>query len=72
MTFIKAYAQIFMSCFLGLLLVISANGCASLMLKEKERALDSAYEKGKIDKVQYYSSINDLKIKEALANAPKK
>lgn len=36
------------------------GGCSSLMLKERERALDEAFEKGKINKVQYLSSKSEL------------
>jgi len=41
------------------------SGCSSLVLKERERALDESYEKGKINKVQYSSSKNDLQQEEA-------
>ncbi len=37
------------------------SGCSTLVLKERERALDEAFEKGKINKTEYYSLKNDLK-----------
>lgn len=36
------------------------SGCSSLVLSERERALDEAFERGKIDKIQYLSSKNNL------------
>ncbi|MDD5422676.1 MAG: hypothetical protein PHT32_04560 [Candidatus Omnitrophica bacterium] len=35
-------------------------GCSSIMLSERERALDAAYENGKISKIQYLSSMSVL------------
>jgi len=49
----------------AVVMVTACCGCASLMLKEKERALDEAFDKGKITKTEYYSSIGDLQREKA-------
>lgn len=45
------------------------GGCASLVLKEKERSLLSSYEKGKIDKIQYLSGKAELEKERAMLEA---
>lgn len=48
------------------------SGCSSIMLNERERALDAAYESGKISKVQYLSSKSRLELDKANMYSGKK
>lgn len=48
-----------------ILICCFVSGCSALVLRERERALDEAFEKGKIDKIQYLSSKNDLEQEQA-------
>ena len=46
------------------------SGCSCLVREEKERALAEAYEKGKIDKVEYLTSKS--KLEQAIAGPSQK
>jgi len=54
---------------IGVILIVMVcsfvNGCSSLVLSERERALDESFEKGKIGKIQYLSSKNELQQEES-------
>ena len=45
------------------------SGCSSLILDERDRALDEDFAKGKINKVQYLSAKNDLQKEQAKLTA---
>lgn len=49
----------------------SVSGCASLVRKEKERALLESYEKGKINKIEYESQKYELEQETNLAPSQK-
>ena len=51
----------------GILIIICCliGGCSGLMLKERERALDEAFEKGRINDVQYRTSERALEREKA-------
>lgn len=40
------------------------GGCSSLVLEEQKRALDEAYSKGKIDKIEYLTSKSKMEQKQ--------